>query len=283
MKPSILLAIDVGNTQTVIGLHEPRKKWIAHWRLETKKERTSDELIVFIKELIKLKKVSIAQISGIILSSVVPVLDRPFAEMAERYFKLPLLKVGPKLKMNIQIALPNPLELGADRIVNAVAAYQRYGGPIIIVDFGTATTFDYIDKKGAYQGGIIAPGPQIAANALFHAAAKLPQVDLSAPPRVLGRNTVHSVQSGLYFGYLALIDGLIARLRGELKQQIRAIATGGLSPLFADASETIACADPFLTLDGLVLLYEWNQAAGSASKASSRSKKRAPSAPSKTR
>lgn len=258
MTKNQLLAIDVGNTQTVIGIFNATYTLQEHWRLETKKERTSDELGILIKELLKFSNISLSAISGIILSNVVPPLERAFEEMAKRYFNIVPMTVHPKLKMNIEIALLNPDEVGADRIVNGVAAYHRYQSDLIIVDFGTATTFDFINAKGQYLGGAICPGPQIAASALFHAASKLPRVDIRQPEHVLGRNTIQGIQSGIFYGYLSLVDGLVARLKDEQSPAARVLATGGLAGVIAPASKMIGEVDEFLTLEGLSLLYQWN-------------------------
>lgn len=254
-----LLAVDIGNTQTVIGVFDKKKQLKEHWRLETKKERTADEIGIFLKELLLFSKIALTDISAIILSNVVPPAERPFDDMAKRFFNLQALSVHHGLKMNIRIGLPHPEELGADRIVNAVAAYEAHREALIVVDFGTATTFDFISADGEYRGGIICPGPQIAADALFHAAAKLPRVDLKEPKRVLGQTTIQSIQSGLFYGYVSLVDGLVSRLRDEQDKNARVVATGGLSSLIAPASQTIQATDEFLTLNGLALLYEWNK------------------------
>ena len=255
---TMLLALDVGNTQTVIGIFEDGKTLKEHWRLETKKERTSDELGILIKELLKFSNIPLEAVTGIITSNVVPPMQRALEDMSKRYFGITPLAVHADLKMNITIALPNPEEVGADRIVNAVAAYARYPSDLIVVDFGTATTFDFIDRDGHYQGGAICPGPQIAANALFHNASKLPRVDIREPRQVLGRTTVESIQSGIFYGYLSLVDGLVTRLRTEQAPHARVIATGGLASVIAPASATIEKHDEFLTLEGLSLLYQWN-------------------------
>jgi len=253
----MLLAIDVGNTNTVIGLYE-KDKVIHHWRLETKKERTSDEWGLFLKELLAFEKVQLPQISGVAISNVVPPLQRALSEMSRRYFKREPVIVGPDIKIDMPIALDNPAEVGADRIVNAVAAFHRHKTDLIIIDFGTATTFDYVTSKGEYMGGLILPGMTISLEALFDKAAKLPRVEIAKPKRVIGKGTVECIQSGIYFGYIGMIDSIVRKMEAEIGKKTKVIATGGLSKLIADGSETINEIDEFLTLDGLKMIYEWN-------------------------
>ena len=252
----MLLAIDVGNTQTVVGVFEG-EELRHHFRIETSRERTADEYQVVLYNLMQMAEVDTGAIDGGILASVVPALNDVFLRAVQNAFGVPTRVVGPGLKTGMPILYDNPREVGADRIVNAIAAYED-GGPVIVVDFGTATTFDCISAKGEYLGGAIAPGINISANALFARAARLPRAEISKPPRAIGRNTVHSMQAGIVYGYVSLVDGLVARLEAEIGEECRVIATGGLAPLIHDESETIEHVNEFLTLTGLRILYERN-------------------------
>lgn len=261
----MLLAIDVGNSNNVIGLFSG-EKLLTHWRIRTEWNRTADEYWVLIKEFIIMNKIETETIDDIIIACVVPTLIRTLEEMSRKYFSCDPLIVGPGIKTGIPILYRNPAEVGADRIVNAVAGYEKYGGPLIIVDFGTATTFDAVSKKGEYLGGAIFPGVQISLEALFKNTAKLPRVDLTVPEHVIGKSTVESIQSGAIYGYVGLIDSMVTRMRAELGQNARAIATGGIGQLISSKTETIECFDHFLTLDGLRILYEKNRPSGPGSK-----------------
>lgn len=254
----MLLAIDIGNTNTVIGLYQ-KDELLHSWRLETKKERTSDEWGIFLKELLLFEKRTLEDISGIVVSNVVPQTQRMIADMCARYIKLKPLVVGPDIKIDMPIDTDKPQEVGADRIVNGVAAYHLYKCPLIVVDFGTATTFDYISGKGEYKGGVIVPGIGISAAALFSNASQLPKVEIKRPAHVIGKNTVECMQSGLYYGYVGMVDSLVERMRAEIGEDAKAVATGGLSVLIGEDSKTISATHEFLTLDGLKLIYEWNQ------------------------
>ncbi len=258
----MLLVLDVGNTNTVLGLYEldHAHQLIAHWRVSTNKTQTTDEYGVLFRNLFAMQSLPAEAVSGIIISSVVPPIDGTLREVCERYFHLKPLFVEPGIKTGMPIHYDNPNEVGADRIVNGVAAFEKHGGPVIVVDFGTATTFDAVSAKGEYLGGVIAPGIGISADALFTRTARLPRIEIRRPAKVLGTNTVHSMQSGLFFGYLGLIDGILARLIAEMGGSVKVIATGGLAPLFAGSSEYIAEADDLLTLDGLRILWERNAA-----------------------
>ena len=254
----MLLAIDVGNSNNVIGLFSGNKL-LTHWRIRTEWNRTADEYWVLIKEFILMNKIEAETIDDIIIACVVPTLIRTLEEMSQKYFSCTPLIVGPGIKTGIPILYRNPAEVGADRIVNAVAGYEKYGGPLIIVDFGTATTFDAISKKGEYLGGAIFPGVQISLEALFKNTAKLPRVDLTVPENVIGKSTIESIQSGAIYGYVGLIDSMVTRMRGELGPKTRAIATGGIGQLISSKTETIETFDHFLTLDGLRILHEKNR------------------------
>ena len=254
----MLLAVDVGNTHTVLGLYEDATL-VHDFRIETSKGRTMDEYHVLLLNLLQVAEVPRASVRASILASVVPTLNDTLIEAVDRAFDHEILVVGPGIKTGMPILYENPREVGADRIVNAVAAYERVGGQVIVVDFGTATTFDCISAKGEYLGGAIAPGMQISAHALFDRAARLPRVEIAQPAKAVGRNTVHSMQSGIVFGYVGLVDGLVRRLWAEMGSSCTVIATGGLARLIEPESETIDEVDEYLTLDGLRLLYERNR------------------------
>jgi type III pantothenate kinase len=248
----MLLAVDVGNTQTVLGLFEG-ERLADSFRLATDRSRTGDELGVVLGSLFELEEVD-----GICLSSTVPALQREWERVAERWAQAPILVVGPGIRTGIPIRYDDPREVGPDRIVNAVAAKERYGAPVIVVDFGTSTNFDVVSPAGEYVGGVIAPGIEISMDALFARAARLVKVDYAAPEAVIGKTTVAGLQSGLVYGFAGQVDGIVGRIRGELGLEARAVATGGLADLVAPHSETIERVDPFLTLDGLRAVWELN-------------------------
>ncbi|GFR38432.1 type III pantothenate kinase [Insulibacter thermoxylanivorax] len=253
----MILVMDVGNTNIVLGVYEG-KELLHNWRLSTNRSATADEYGLMISNLFKHVQLDVSEISGVILSSVVPPLNHLMEEMCERYLGKNPFIVGPGLKTGLNIRYENPKEVGADRIVNAVAAIEQYGAPLIIVDFGTATTYDYIDEHGQYIGGAIAPGIGISTEALYQKAAKLPRIELSKPKSTVGRNTVASMQSGIIYGYVGQVDGIVSRICAETKLKPRVIATGGFAELIASESKTIEIVDPLLTLTGLRILYERN-------------------------
>ncbi|HET7436941.1 MAG TPA: type III pantothenate kinase [Thermoanaerobaculia bacterium] len=251
-----LLVVDVGNTNIVLGIYRD-DELVSSWRLATARDRTADEYGILARQLVG--DAMHASLEGAIVSSVVPPLNHAVASMIRHYFGIEPLFVEPGVKTGIAIHVDNPQEVGADRIVNSAAAHHLYGGPTVIVDFGTATTFDVVDANAAFIGGVIAPGLVISAEALFARAARLPRVDIRRPEHVIGTNTVVNMQSGLYYGYLGLVDGILARLRKEITDVACIVATGGLASLFAEDSEYIDRVDPELTLKGLKLIYERNR------------------------
>ncbi|HEX8894042.1 MAG TPA: type III pantothenate kinase [Terriglobales bacterium] len=263
----MLLVLDVGNTNTVLGVFETQpegsdsskpRRLIANWRVTTNKSQTVDEYGVLFRNLFAMNKLEVSATTGIVISSVVPPLDSTLREVCERYFQIKPLFIEPGVKTGMPVHYDNPAEVGADRIVNSVAAFERFGGPCIVVDFGTATTFDVVSPKGEYLGGIITPGIGISADALFERTARLPRVDIRKPPRVIATNTVNSLQSGLYYGYIGLIDGILERLIDELGKEVKVVATGGLASLLGSGSKYIREVDDLLTLEGLRIIYERN-------------------------
>jgi type III pantothenate kinase len=297
----MLLTLDVGNTNTVLGLYaldnaggavaspatrsseatgdrkaaDVTSGLVAHWRVSTHKTQTADEYGVLFLQLFAMHKLEVSAVKAIIVSSVVPPLDSTLRRVCERYFQLTPMFVEPGIKTGMPLLIDNPAELGADRLVNGIAAFARYGGPVIVVDFGTATTFDVITARGEYIGGVIAPGLGISADALFSRAAKLARVDIKRPARTIGTNTIAHLQSGLFYGYIGLVDGILARIIAELRgaeakaaepvagaeagAEPKVVATGGLARMILEDSRYITEIDDMLTLDGLRLLYERNR------------------------
>ena len=249
----MLLAIDLGNTNTVFGVYDSNDKLVMHWRLSTQKERTVDEYGILLRNLFALEKIDAKKIRRVIVASVVPPLDPILNEMVASYFSVDPVFVTHE-NAGIPILYDNPREVGADRIVNAVAAVHKFGKPAIVVDFGTATTFDAITSKGEYGGGVIAPGIVISAEALYEHAAKLPRIEIQKPASVIGASTVASMQSGLFYGYVALVDGILTRMKKELGSNTRVISTGGQAPFISQETKLIESVDPNLTLDGLLLV-----------------------------
>jgi type III pantothenate kinase len=253
---SNLLVVDLGNTNLVLGVYRG-EELINSWRLATARERTADEYGILARQLVG--DAIHNNLEGAIVASVVPPLNSAMTFMVRKYFGIEPLFVEPGVKTGIAIHVDNPAEVGADRIVNCAAAHDKYGGPTVIVDFGTATTFDVVTANAEFVGGVIAPGLNISAEALFARAARLPRVDIRRPDHVIGTNTVVNMQSGIYFGYLGLVDGILARIRAEVPNLKRVVATGGLATLFAEDSEHIDEVDPELTLKGLKIIYDRNR------------------------
>jgi type III pantothenate kinase len=283
----MLLVIDVGNTNTVLGVFarvakvHPNdgtadtphyERLVAHWRVATVLRHTVDEYGVLFRSLFSMDDLEVSGIHGIVISSVVPPLDSTLRQVCERYFSLKPLFIEPGVKTGMPVQYENPAEVGADRIVNGVAAFEKYGGPCVVVDFGTATTFDCVSAKGEYLGGVICPGIGISADALFQRTARLPRVDIRKPSRVIGTTTVGSLQSGLYYGYLGLIDGILEQLLCEMGKDTKVVSTGGLAPMLGTASKYIKAVDDHLTLDGLRIIWERN-VAGARDGAKSRTAK----------
>jgi type III pantothenate kinase len=254
----VLLAVDVGNTNTVLGAFDG-KTLRQQWRVQTSHSRTADEYGIVVRQLFAADGLDARSVKAVAVSSVVPPLASTLARMSERYFGVKPLFVGPGVKTGMPILYEDPREVGADRIVNAVAAWDRWGCGLIVVDFGTATTFDAVSPRGEYLGGAISPGIGISMEALFRRAAKLPEVEFARPPQVVGKNTVASMQSGLVYGYVGLVDGICTRMAAELGFSPRVVATGGLAPLIAGVSQCIAEVDEHLTLHGLRLIHERNR------------------------
>lgn len=263
----MLLAIDVGNTNIVLGVFDG-KRLVKSWRLMTLRERTADEIGILVTQLFAASGLSSKDVDGIILASVVPPLTRPMEEMAAQYFGRPPLTIDPGINTGMPVLYTPPSDVGADRVVNAIAAYEMFGRaehiPVIVVDFGTATTFDAISAAGEYVGGVICPGIGISADALFQRAARLPKVDVRKPPSIVGQTTVTSMQAGLFFGYVAMVDGIVARMRKELPDGGRAacVATGGMAEVLAAETASIQSVEPDLTLQGLRLIWQRSSGAG---------------------
>lgn len=254
----MIFVVDVGNTNIVLGIYEG-KKLLHHWRLSTNRSATVDEYGIMVHNLFRFAGISEERVEGVVISSVVPPLMFVLESLCLKYVKKKPLIVGPGIKTGLNIRIENPREVGADRIVNAVAAIEQYGSPLIVVDFGTATTYDYIDDKGQLLGCAIAPGIGISTEALYEKAAKLPRIELTRPKSTVGRNTVSAMQAGIIFGYAGQVDGIVQRMREEFNREAKVIATGGLAELITNECRTVEIVNPLLTLQGLQIIYERNR------------------------
>jgi type III pantothenate kinase len=254
----MLLVMDVGNSNIVMGLYTG-EELRHHWRIATDRNKTEDEYGMLVRSLFDSVGLTLDQVDGVIISSVVPPLNLTIERMCDKYFRIKPLIVGPGIKTGLNIKYEYPREVGSDRIVNAVAAIHHYGAPLIVVDFGTATTFCYVDERGQYWGGAIAPGISVSTEALVSRAAKLPRFEMTKPPSVVGRNTITAMQAGIYYGFVGLVEGIVRRIIAEHKTRPTVVATGGLASLVADEASYIDVVDPYLTLKGLRLIYERNQ------------------------
>lgn len=254
----MLLVIDVGNSNIVLGIYR-EEQLLRDWRVSTDRSKTPDEYAVLIHELFRLAAISVADITAVIISSVVPTLTGVLEKLCRQHFSHEPYVVGPGMKTGMPILYDNPREVGADRIVNAVAAFEKHRCPLIIVDFGTATTFDVVNQRGEYCGGAIAPGLMISTEALFQKASKLPRIDVVKPQSIIAKNTVNSMQAGIFFGYVGLVDEIVQRMKREMGESPRVVATGGLAGLIAPETKTIDEVDEYLTLEGLRLLYQRNR------------------------
>jgi len=253
----MIFVFDIGNTNMVLGVYD-KDELLHHWRVETNRHKTEDEYGMQIKMLFDHANLKFSDIDGIIISSVVPPIMMPLERMCLKYFNKKPLIVGPGVKTGLDIKYDNPKEVGADRIVNAVAAIAEHGSPLIIVDFGTATTFCCINSKNQYLGGAIAPGIGISTEALYTKASKLPRIEIAKPDDVIGKNTITAMQSGIFYGYVGQVDGIVRRFKETMKEEPKVIATGGLATLIAAETDVIDVVDPFLTLKGLQLIYKKN-------------------------
>jgi type III pantothenate kinase len=254
----VLLAIDIGNSNVSLGLYDG-EKLAASWRLTTQSERTGDEVGVELLHLLQLHELDASAVDAVVIGSVVPALNPAFAEACRTYLRREPLMVGPGTRTGVRITYDNPKDVGADRIANALAAYRRHGGPAIVIDFGTAVTYDAIDAEGRYLGGAIAPGIQVSLDALVDHAARLPRVEALAPPEVIGRSTVTAIQSGLLWGVVGQVEGMVKRFSDELGGRPKVIATGGHAPLVAGLTTVIDTVEPLLTLEGLRLIHLQNE------------------------
>ncbi|WP_077329983.1 type III pantothenate kinase [Virgibacillus siamensis] len=255
----MLFVLDVGNTNTVLGVFH-HDKLIHEWRIKTDRHKTEDEFGILIKSMLEHEDISLADITGVIISSVVPPIMFALEKMSTKYFHTEAMVIGKEpVHSYLKMAYPKPEEIGADRIVNAIGALHEYDAPLIIIDFGTATTYCYINENKEYQGGLIAPGIHISMEALYQKASKLPKIEIQAPDNVVGSSTVEAMQSGVFYGYVGQVDGIVNRLKGQASKEPVVIATGGLAPLISDASETIDYVDQYLTLKGLYLIYQKNR------------------------
>lgn len=262
MSVPVLLVIDIGNTNVSVGIYDYAKdegKLSQHWRLTTHREQTSDELSITLRALFGQEGRSVDEVTDVILSSVVPPLAPIWERVSTKLFDTSPIVIGPGVRTGMPVRYENPREVGADRIVNAVAAFEMFGGPIIAVDFGTATTFDCVSEQGEYLGGVITPGIHISMEALFERASKLHRVEIAKPRSVIGKTTTGALQSGLLYGYAGMVDAMVERIRSELGAQARVIATGGLARRIAGESAAIERVEPFLTLEGLRILFEKNR------------------------